>query len=192
MLTNIGLTEGSANSHPGQGTSNRRFFFTDLMLELIYVRDAKEAAGGPGHRLHLVKRLTDKLASPFGLIVRTSNDLTAEPFPGWRYYPEYLNADQYLYVGENCDHIDEPLCIHHPFISSHPTGRLKSGRFDNVTEVRISFPSEQPSPVLKNTGQCEKLSLIPGRPHLMEIIFNGHQKCQSRDLRPALPLVVSW
>jgi hypothetical protein len=30
-----GFVEGSPNTHPGQGTANRRFFFDNFMLELL-------------------------------------------------------------------------------------------------------------------------------------------------------------
>ena len=55
LLTDIGLNEGTANDHPGQGTSNRRFFFADSMLELLYIRDAKEAKEGSGCGLRLAE-----------------------------------------------------------------------------------------------------------------------------------------
>jgi hypothetical protein len=38
-LARIGLTEGSRNSHPGQGTACRRFFFENAYLELLWVSD---------------------------------------------------------------------------------------------------------------------------------------------------------
>jgi hypothetical protein len=192
LLTNIGMTEGTANDHPGQGTSNRRFFFADSMLELLYVRDAREATNGPGHRLHLAERLADETASPFGLVFRASDDSTSTPFSGWRYYPEYLDADQYFYVGENSDHIEEPLCIYLPATFSQAKKSSKTGRFDRVTEVRICFPSRRASPVLESIGECQGLSLVSAEPHLMEITFNGSKERQSRDLRPSLPLIVRW
>src|SRR5215469_13717593 len=40
-----GFIEGSRNMHPGQGTANRRFFFTNFMLELVWVSDPVEALG---------------------------------------------------------------------------------------------------------------------------------------------------
>ena len=43
LLTEFGLIEGTSNDHPGQGTANRRFFFSNTTLELLYVRDANEA-----------------------------------------------------------------------------------------------------------------------------------------------------
>jgi len=38
-----GLVEGSSNTHPGQGTANRRFFFESGFLELIWIHDELEA-----------------------------------------------------------------------------------------------------------------------------------------------------
>ena len=83
LLSGIGLIEGSPNDHPGQGTANRRFFFSDSMLELIYIRDANEAANGPGSRLGFVERAKDPSASPFGLIFKEVPKSSGAPFPGW-------------------------------------------------------------------------------------------------------------
>ena len=192
MLTDIGLVEGAANDHPGQGTSNRRFFFSNSMLELLYIRDAREATVGPGSRLRLAERIADCFASPFGLVFRATDESTSAHFPGWQYFPEYLSAGQYFHVGENSGNFDEPLCILLPQTSSQPTRQPGNGRFDRVTEVRASFPSRRISPVLENAGQCRMLSLIPRESHHMEIVFNGHREHQSEDFRPFLPLTISW
>ena len=45
-LIDLGLREGTPNSHPGQGTANRRFFLANAMLEILYIRDAQEARNG--------------------------------------------------------------------------------------------------------------------------------------------------
>lgn len=41
-LVAFGLTEGTPNAHPGQGTANRRFL-RNVYLELLRVRDEREA-----------------------------------------------------------------------------------------------------------------------------------------------------
>jgi hypothetical protein len=38
-LVEFGLNEGAPNVHSGQGTANRRFFFHNVMLELLWVHD---------------------------------------------------------------------------------------------------------------------------------------------------------
>ena len=59
QLAALGLIEGTSNEHLGQGTANRRFFFSNTMLELLYVRDAAEAMNGPGHQLRFVERTSN-------------------------------------------------------------------------------------------------------------------------------------
>ena len=44
-IADCGLREGPVNSHPGQGTANRRFFCPGFTLELLYLRDQAEARG---------------------------------------------------------------------------------------------------------------------------------------------------
>jgi len=46
LLVEFGLSEGARNVHPGQGTSNRRFFFHNAMLELLWVANPDEARSG--------------------------------------------------------------------------------------------------------------------------------------------------
>jgi hypothetical protein len=47
QLVAFGLAEGTSNVHPGQGTTNRRFFFHNAMLELLWVREEQEARSPP-------------------------------------------------------------------------------------------------------------------------------------------------
>jgi len=41
-LRNFGLTEGSNRVHPGQGTTNRKFYFRNFFLEILWVVDEDE------------------------------------------------------------------------------------------------------------------------------------------------------
>ena len=123
LLSGMGLVEGTRNVHPGQGTANRRFFFSNTALELLFVRDANEAANGRGSRLRILERTENTNASPFGLIVRAASESTGVPFPGWRYCPEYFRADQCFRVGDNSDVLEEPLCICIPNTPPAPAGK---------------------------------------------------------------------
>jgi hypothetical protein len=42
-LVRFGLREGPPNQHPGQGTVNRRFAFSNAMIEFLRASDAQEA-----------------------------------------------------------------------------------------------------------------------------------------------------
>lgn len=193
LVADIGLVEGTSNDHPGQGTANRRFFFSNWGLELGYVRDAEEAQNGKASGLRIVERAADHNASPFGLIVHRTTDDAADPFPGWHYYPEYFSEDKYFLVGENSDVIEEPLCICMPIMApARPEQPPQAEAFEHVTEVIVSVPVDQPSPVLQTISKCDGVSIRIGEPHCMEIVFKDGEQGRSKDFDPDLPLVFRW
>jgi len=192
LLADIGMIEGTSNDHPGQGTSNRRFFFANAMLELLYIRDAQEAMNGPGFRLGLAERSSDHSSSPFGLVFRQTDDSSNFSFPCWQYSPGYLDDGQYFCVGKNANQIDEPICIQLPQAFTPANKSAGNDRFDRVTRLGVSYPAKRISPELAYLGQCQLLSLTPDQDSLMEIVFNDHKEQQSRDLRPFLPLKIMW
>ena len=54
--------EGASNSHPGQGTTNRRFFFRNAMLALLWIYDAEEAKSEPIRPTRLWERWSNHQA----------------------------------------------------------------------------------------------------------------------------------
>lgn len=185
LLSGVGLIEGARNDHPGQGTANRRFFFSNTTLELLYVRDAGEAASGRGSRY--------RIASPFGFVVSATSGSTDMPFPGWRYCPEYFPADQCFHVGENSDLLEEPLCICMPLsLSLSKTQPEPANPLMTMTELRISVPVARPSPTLEAFANCERISLRLNEPHRLELVFNEERKGFYKDMAPGLPLIVRW
>lgn len=193
LVSSIGLIEGTANHHPGQGSSNRRFFLANSCLEFLYLRDADEAENGPGKRLRFAERLTDAKASPFGLIVKQVNESIDTPFPGWQYCPDYFRADQCFQVGENSDLLQEPLCICMPANLPRPENSPPPENPDwFLTGLRISVPVTQASPPLASIAKCRGISLSLDEPHLLELEFNQAQAGRLQDLQPALPLIIRW
>src|SRR4051794_12068819 len=93
-LLRLGIREGTGNTHPGQGTACRRFFFANAYLELLWVADSAEAGSEPARRTRLLDRwaLRRAGACPFGVILRPSVDSpeARPPFPPWSYTPPYL------------------------------------------------------------------------------------------------------
>jgi len=75
----LGLSEGGANTHPGQGTANRRFFFGNAFIELLWIANEDEIASAATRRTQLEERLDGAAAdvSPFGLCFRPSRERTA-------------------------------------------------------------------------------------------------------------------
>ena len=192
LLTDLGLIEGTSNHHPGQGTANRRFFFSNTALELLYVRDAAEANDGPGRRLRFPERASSRDASPFGLVLRCDGD-TDSVFAGWRYQPEYFAPGVSFLVAENSDRLDEPLCICLPDATPPASPQVRSkAPFAEVTGLRLHVPTADPSSVLETVAQVEGIRIQTGSPHFLEIAFGHEAKGERRDFRPAFPLAICW
>ena len=192
-LAALGLVEGTPNVHTGQGTANRRFFFANAMLELIYIRDAHEATAGAAGKLRISERARSAAASPFGLVFRSTTPAAPAPFPGWPYAADYLPGGSPFHIGANADRLDEPLCIVMPSIIPAPSQQPAPRHpFTTVTSVRIGVPATSLSAVLTAVRGIGPLSIAPGQPHRMEVQFNDGVAAKERDLRPALPLVIRW
>ena len=193
LLVAAGFEEGERNRHNGQGTANRRFFFADTMLELLYVVDEAEADQGRGHRLRLPERASNADASPFGLVLRESAEPGSPRFSGWEYFPEYLPNGGFLRIGHNSNELAEPLCIALPPNFPQVLGKARQRRAQSrVTALCISVPVNQPSEILESMARIEPISLRFGEPHRMEVILDHGTLGKKTDFRPRLPLLVRW
>ncbi|MEM1254995.1 MAG: VOC family protein [Cyanobacteria bacterium P01_H01_bin.21] len=191
-LLEHGFQEGTGNTHPGQGTANRRIYFANGMLEFLWVRDADEANNGPGQDLRFPKRAKDPTASPFGVIFVSSNTRSEMPFPGWHYQPDYFPSPKGFHVGANSKNIAEPLCFYFP-LKDPGVPRVKPLRNpQTITEIVISTSSTDTKGVLKLASQADRLSIQTASEHLMEITLDSHALGRTEDFRPAMPLVLHW
>jgi hypothetical protein len=214
LLVELGLEESFSRNHPGQGTSNRCFSFSNNKLELLWLRDEEEANNGPAKDLQFPQRSTNTEASPFGLILKRaatvidnkkessekeSSEL-AMPFNGWCYQPDYFPAPMAFHVGSNSENLTEPLCIYVPFMEPEEKAVdlvIEKEKFKSISHVHIHVPadslSKEPlSPELLIASQSEGLSVECGTEHLMEVTFDQKICGLSKDLRPDLPLILYW
>jgi hypothetical protein len=200
LLIELGLEESFSRNHPGQGTSNRCFSFSNSKLELLWLRDAEEANNGPAKGLRFPERVSNKDVSPFGLIFNRKANLdntsnSAMPFDGWRYQPDYFPAPMAFHVGSNSENLIEPLCIYVPFMEpaeKQVEPELKLGKFKCITNVHLHVPVVSQSKVLLIASQAEGLSVECGEEHLIEVTFDQKARGLSKDLRPDLPLILHW
>jgi hypothetical protein len=168
-LIAFGLTEGSRNRHPGQGTANRRFFFRNAMLELLWVDSEEDARSDRVRRLGLWERWSERaaLACPFGVCYRPIDDPTLPPpFDSWEYQPPY--APITIFVALTSTNFDEALRFYIP-------------------QARKSARDE---PQAHAVGVSDLTSAaIVGRK--MELTFDGGEHDLQTDFSPHLPLVIN-
>jgi hypothetical protein len=208
-LVALGLVEGSGNIHPGQGTANRRFFFHNAMVELLWVHDLEEVQSERIRETLLGERWAQRNAGacPFGICLR-STDRASIAFPHWDFRPPYLPAGLSIAVGENSAILKEPMVFQTPFGRrpdlfppektqplAHPIGWREITRVTVISPVR-----DRPSPAWQGVLDTRQVELEFGAEYCIELGFDGEGQGQRLDCRwsttnrrsSALPLVFSW
>jgi len=192
-LLEHGLIEGTANEHPGQGTSNRRFFLANTTLEFLFIHNIAEAMNGAGKNLKLVERAIDTNASPVGLVTRWFGDKPTPDYPYWEYHPEYFSDSMCFYVGKNSTNFEEPLCICMPPSLPVPNSAPTPNNSDwTLTEVELSIPAIYASETLTYYSKCEMINIKLDEPHRLKLVFNQAQQGKSLSFMPDLPFVIEW
>lgn len=194
LLIELGLEESYCREHPGQGTSNHCFKFSNTMLELLWLRDEEEAHNGPGANLCLPQRLNNEQASPFGFIFkRKVKSDVGFPFSGWSYQPDYFPRPMAFHVAENSNDLVEPLLIYVPFMDPVEFS-IEPGRFQSVSHVVVHVAIKDVESGLSDSvavaNSVEGLTIKVGEEHLMEVFFSSdNSQTISKDFRPLLPLI---
>jgi len=150
-LLGAGLVEGSSNTHPGQGTANRRFFFESGFLELLWVHDEREAQSALTAPTKLWDRWAERgsATNPFGICFSSSDGADPIlPFPSWAYRPGYLSEGRCMLFADNL-----PLSEPELFVLSWPQGQ--------------SSPATEPR--RHPLGLCDMRSVSVGRRDLTSI-----------------------
>jgi hypothetical protein len=190
LLTSLGFAEGARNSHEGQGTACRRFFFTNTMLELLYLRDTSEALQGPGRGLKLAERWETAGASPFGLIFHYPEQRGAGPgFATWRYRAAYLPSGVSMEVAESCGDTGEPLIVIVPRMPGPGVSRSTKNP-NSLNRLTLTVPGAAHSGTLTQLVSKGLIDVRTGDDHLLEAEFDAGAAGLIHDLRPSLPLVI--
>ncbi|HKE37355.1 MAG TPA: VOC family protein [Candidatus Baltobacteraceae bacterium] len=199
-LSALGLIEGSANVHDGQGTSNRRYFFHNAYVELVWVDDLDLARQEPAFRTRLWERWMRRHdgACPFGIALRPDDPADAEarpPFPTWAYHAPYLPPQVAIGIALATP-LTEPEFLYLNFATSpqskarepldHPLGLRE------ITHVRVGSPAKAQSQAAKTTAALGIASFTDSREYVVELFFDHAVKGESADLRPQLPLLLRW
>jgi hypothetical protein len=170
QLIAFGLTEGSRNYHAGQGTANRRFFFENAMLELLWVEHPDEARSEQVRRLGLWERWSERTlgACPFGVCYRPAKDPAAPPpFESWSYRPAY--APITIAVSVTSADPRQPLFFYLPYLrrTDQKEPRAHARNIRTLSSVVISGPR-------------------------IELTFDRGGQSLRHDFRPHLPLTLMY
>ena len=194
-LVRFGLREGAPNAHPGQGTANRRFFFRNGMLELLWVDDMEEVRNEITAPTQLWERWSgrDGGACPFGILVRpVEAGAAGVPFASEEYRPTWLPADLRIHIAPAG--VQEPMWVYMPFMRrSHYAERFEAHPNGSSEVTGLTFTTPQPlrSSAARTLTASSVLAVREGQDYLLAIELDHGSHGTERDFRPHLPLVLT-
>jgi hypothetical protein len=202
LLKEFGIEEGSSNIHPGQGTASRRFYFHNMMLELLWVENTEEVQNELTKPMRLFERCLQRTSeiSPFGIAVRpTIGQDEGVLFPVWDYHPVYLPNLLKMQVADNTP-LKEPMYFYLSFARRPDMVPLEKRQPMNhkihlreVTSVKLHINQDDGlSDAGRILSQSGIISIVNGLEHFIELEFDGATSKQGKDFRPELPLILRW
>lgn len=196
-LLALGLTEGSSRVHPGQGTTNRKFYFANFFLEILWVHDATEITSP----LLLPTRLWERAryaatgASPYGLCLVNTPDTDSVFADALVYQPQYFPLGLTIDVLPNAHNHALPWLFRLPFKGAkaatteptqHPAG------LQQLTHAHFGlrqFAADEPG-LQKLAGQPQ-FSFGPAVENNLTLTFDGHRQGQTKKVE-ALNLTICY
>ncbi|MGK7396371.1 MAG: hypothetical protein ACNS62_17470 [Candidatus Cyclobacteriaceae bacterium M3_2C_046] len=144
-LVNYGLCEGSSRIHPGQGTRNRKFYFKNLYLEILWMHDEEKIKNPAVAPTQLWQRVNHKSfgLSPFGLGLKPGKEADQLFSGSVKYQPVYFPEGTAFEVLTHQSRPYLPWTFRMPFLTdgmhqtepvSHKTG------IEEVTRVIFTVP----------------------------------------------------
>ncbi|MBO0932426.1 VOC family protein [Fibrella aquatilis] len=152
QLVEFGLTEGSNRVHVGQGTTNRKFYFDNFFLEILWVHDTNEIESEKIKPIGLWQRAEFKINnfSPFGLCIINTSE-TDELFENaFKYQPDYFPQGQTIDILKNENQSSLPWTFRLPIKgqkknNNEPTkhkngiGLLTKTTFEHQESIKAKF-----------------------------------------------------
>lgn len=116
-LVNFGLAEGSSRAHPGQGTTNRKFYFENFFLEVLWVHDRKELINGPARSIGLqeLSQFVKRGNSRYGLCLVNTPETDQLFSKSISYQPDYFPGGKSIDVLTHQQSTSLPWTFRLPF-----------------------------------------------------------------------------
>jgi hypothetical protein len=186
-LVDFGLTEGSNRIHVGQGTTNRKFYFDNFFLEILWVHNVNEITSDKTKPMGLWQRAENKTNrfSPFGLCIINSEDSETVFRNAFKYQPDYFPQGMEIDIIKNDDQTDLPWTFRLPFKGqkkheNEPT--IHKNGISVLTNAIFEYKSISENTFVENFKNEENIQFVKSaRHHWLNLIFDNGKQQKRRD-----------
>lgn len=177
-LVAFGLTEGSNRVHIGQGTANRKFYFNNFYLEILWVHNDAEIKNDQTKPTGLWQRAEFEINnfSPFGLCIVNSDDAETLFENAYSYQPDYFPKGMSIDIINNKYQPDLPWTFRLPFKGqmnheNEPTNH--STNISVMTKAIFEYNLSTENTFLNNFKNEDSIQFIHGSNNWLTLIFDN-------------------
>lgn len=196
-LVEFGFTEGSSRVHPGQGTTNRKFYFENFFLEILWVISEKEIQSEVTAKTKLWERsqFQKNQHSRFGLCL-VNSESTDELFQQSEVYqPDYFPKEMSIDIITNEENPKLPWTFRLPYrgkkkMHNEPTGH--SNGVTSITKAIFEYPMENDNlNFLQHFQAVDTIKFINGNSTRLILEFDNNRQGKSKEFK-ALNLMLYY
>ncbi len=196
-LVDFGLMEGSSRVHPGQGTRNRKFYFGNFFLEVLWVEKESEIRSDLTAPTKLWERsqFEKNGCSPYGLCLVNSTSTDRLFKRSKIYQPDYFPEGMSIDIITNEQHPNLPWTFRLPYRGEkkasnepieHPNGMKK------LTLVELEAPVNNEEKEFKNYFHSSKtIEFKDGNRTYLTLEFDKESQGKSKEF-PELNLTINY
>jgi Glyoxalase-like domain len=176
-LVEFGFREGSNRVHVGQGTTNRKFYFDNFFLEILWVHNETEIKSEQTKPTGLWQRADHETNrfSPFGLCMVNEDDTEKLFENAYKYQPDYFPKGLAIDIIKNDEQADLPWTFRLPFKGQklHDTEpKNHSNQMSVLTKAIFEYQFSPNNTFLDHFKNEENIQFIQASRNWLTLIFD--------------------
>jgi hypothetical protein len=196
QLVSFGLTEGSSRIHKGQGTTNRKFYFENFFLEILWVHDENEIKSDLVKPTGLWQRANYKTnnSSPFGLCIVNADETDSLFEKSLKYQPDYFPSGLSIDTLTNENQPELPWTFRLPF-KGHKKNEVEPTAHANgikrLTKAQFTYKKLNSNNFVEKFKNESKIKFVAGCDLKLVLTFDDNS--QRRQLQiEELNLIIEY
>lgn len=186
QLVSFGLTEGSSRIHKGQGTTNRKFYFENFFLGILWVHDENETKSDLVKPTGLWQRANYQTNnfSPFGLCLVNTDETDNLFEKSLKYQPDYFPAGLSIDILTNENQPELPWTFRLPF-KEHKKNEVEPTAHANgikrLTKAQFTYKSSHTNYVDKFKNDS-KIKFVVGSDLKLLLTFDNNAQRRQTEI----------
>lgn len=180
-LVEFGLVEGSSRVHVGQGTTNRKFYFDNFFLEILWVHNENEIKSDLIKPTGLWQRADYKRNefSPYGLCIVNSDENNRLFENSFKYQPDYFPNGMTIEILKNENQPQLPWTFRLPFKGqkkNETEPKNHKNEIKRLTKVNFNYKSSQIDKYLDFFSRESNIDFTISQDYGMTLTFDNNKQ----------------